>query len=322
MYHKFTNIEIKQGLYKGGIIMEKGVLVCGSLNFDISVYTPKLPLEGQTLLGSDVSFTAGGKGGNQAVGVRCAGSDSYMVACIGQDSNGETLKKSLEQYGVDTSGLLEVDTPTGMSLLTVDKDGKNTIIVVPGANFTLDSEVVLKNASLFSKTNVTLLQNEIPIQTNDFIMEQAKKAKHTILYNSAPFHELSSSQLSMIDFILPNETELADLVPGNQSYEEKAKALLRQGVKNVVVTLGDEGALLVENSGKTTAVKTPKVDVVSTVGAGDCLCGYFAAGISQGKAPLAALETAVYAASMSVGRFGAQSSIPLLEEVMLAKGSF
>lgn len=223
---------------------------------------------------------------------------------------------------MDTSGLLEVDTPTGMSLLTVDKDGKNTIIVVPGANFTLDSEVVLKNASLFSKINVTLLQNEIPIQTNDFIMEQAKKAKHTILYNSAPFHELSSSQLSMIDFILPNETELADLVPGNQSYEEKTKALLRQGVKNVVVTLGDEGALLVENSGKTTAVKTPKVDVVSTVGAGDCLCGYFAAGISQGKAPLAALETAVYAASMSVGRFGAQSSIPLLEEVMLAKGSF
>ena len=289
------------------------VLVVGSLNYDLSVYTNKIPNIGETVIGEKFSFSCGGKGANQAYAAKKAGVYTYMIGRIGNDDYGQLLLDNLNKVSINTTGIkISEDVGTGISMLTIDQQGRNNIVVVPGANL---KTTVYENPDFFETASVLLLQNEISSETNKDAIDHAKKNKMTIIYNPAPYYSIDEQIYKAIDFLTPNEHELSLLVPDKQDLEEKAMALIDRGVKNVIVTLGAKGALLVDENKHCIQIPAPKVKAIDTVGAGDCFNGYFAAMICQGKLPHEAIKFAIYAASMSIKKEGAQNSYPEIDEV-------
>lgn len=295
--------------------MTGNVLTVGSLMMDVIAYVTRNPRMGETLRGNDLEIVPGGKGFNQAVAAQRAGARSTMVGYMGQDSFGDEFAKFLAAEQIDASGVARSESVgTGVGLPVVSQDGQNAIIITPRANDLVDAEFIEGQRERFTGQDMLLLQLELPL---DGALRAAKLAKalgQLVVLTPAPVQDISDFT-GLVDYLVPNESELASLVPAVADRERQAQELLRTtGAIAVVVTLGEEGAL-VATADATNLVPAPHVTAVNTVGAGDIFCGNLAARLSQGSDLLEAVQWAVAAASLSVTRRGSADSAPSRLEV-------
>ena len=295
------------------------ILVAGSLNMDLRFSMKRMPLEGETVLGDGLLYNPGGKGANQAAAAAKLGGDVAMLGCVGKDGFGDTLAKSLSDCGCDVSRLRRVDAPTGTASIYVDEMGRNSIVVIAGANACCGVEYLKECEDALERCEVLMLQLEIPYDAVWYLVKKAHALGKTVILNPAPAPDaIPKDVLKCVDWLTPNETELARLsgMPCEEpsQIEEAAAKLQEQGVKNVLVTAGSRGAYLCTGEASE-LIPTQHVKAVDTTAAGDCFNGAFAVGLSEGMAPAAAVEFANMAASISVTREGAQSSLPWRKEV-------
>ena len=296
----------------------KKILVIGSLNADIVVCVPHIPVAGETILAETADIIPGGKGANQAYAAGKLGAQTIMFGAVGADRYAEIEKKSLQSAGVDVSHLLvRNDCATGLAWITVNDAGDNSIVVVPGANTTLSEKDIIDNDDLLQNCDIILCQLEIPMQTVLYAARRAKELSKTFILDPAPAPKVFPSELyAYIDIIKPNETELALLTGKNLSDYENASDILRaKGVKNVIVTLGEKGAFVNSEVDGKHLVPARPVPVVDTTAAGDSFTAALAVQLASGASLLQAVHYANEVAAIVVTRKGAQTSIPSAAEV-------
>lgn len=303
----------------------KKIIVVGSTNMDMVVKTSHIPEPGETVLGGTFFMNPGGKGANQAVAVARLGGDVIFISKMGNDVFGKQSSRLYDEEGIDTSFLLSDDElPSGVALITVDEEGENSIVVAPGANAALGTSEVQAALKDISEKHIVLLQLEIPIDTVHFVAQQAARNKARVILNPAPAATLPPDLLQYVDVLTPNETEASILsgikVTNLETAKQAAQAIRQLGVTNVVITMGESGALLLEDT-IFHIVPTPSVQPVDTTAAGDVFNGALAVALSEGKTLAAAVGFACEAASVSVTRMGAQSSIPYRNELIARKVS-
>ncbi|MFD2203813.1 ribokinase [Shivajiella indica] len=297
------------------------ILVIGSANMDMVIQSDHFPSPGETIIGGKFSLIPGGKGANQAVAAARVGGEVSFISKLGKDLFGETNLENFKNEGIDTSLIKQIpDQPSGVALITVDSSGENTIIVAPGANSHISTVDIQAADSHFEHAAIILTQLEIPLPTVLSCIEKAKKKGKPLILNPAPATDLSEAFFEGLFMITPNETE-AELLTGIQirdddSAESAAKALFGKGVQNVIITLGAGGAF-VYTEGFKGRIPTKKVQAVDSTAAGDTFNGALAVALAKGESIEKAVQFALKAATLSVQRMGAQSSIPTLEELSL-----
>ena len=294
------------------------VAVLGSLNADLVVRVPRFPAAGETLTGTSFSRFPGGKGANQAYAAARMGEAPALVGQVGDDDLGRWLTKHLAGAGVDVSGVAVVAEGTGLALITIDAQGQNQIVLVPGANGTFTPER-LSPAPAWAPVRVLLLQLEIPMDTVVRAAQEGRAAGALVVLDPAPALPLPRELVVALDLLTPNETELAALtgggtVTGEHDVRSRAGRLLAEGVRSVLVKWGPRGARLFGALGEH-AWPAPSVAAVDTTAAGDTFNGALAAALARGHDVEAAGRRAVVAATISVTRPGAQPSMPDAEEV-------
>ncbi len=294
-----------------------GILVVGSLNTDIVVRAPHFPAPGETIQGEDVATMPGGKGANQAVAAARLGASVAMIGRVGADEFGKNLIQNLKQNGVDSTHVLRDDAAaTGAAIIIVDSRGQNSIVLSPGANSKVAEGDV--KAAFFSDASLLLLQFEIPMEAVLHSARLAKKQGLRVLINPAPAQAVPDELFRNSDFFVPNETELSILtgkpVSGQASAETAARSLVKRGVQNVIVTLGENGALIANKDGAK-HIPSFKVDTVDTTGAGDAFIGSLAVALLERKSLEDAVQYACACGALAVTKLGAQSSLPLPDEV-------
>ncbi len=299
------------------------IVVLGSLNADLVVTADRAPRGGETVVGDGFCVFNGGKGANQAFAAAQLGGDVAMLGRVGADDYGRALKDGLAGAGVDVEGIRCIeDVTTGVAVITVEANGENRIVVVPGANGEYSVAELERDRRLFAGTKVALFQLETPLETVAKGLSIARESGCITILDPAPARTLSAEVLSLVDFLTPNLSELSVLsacsLSGESSEAEivsAAQSLLEFGVGTVIAKLGSRGALLVNRSGAH-RIYAASVAAVDSTGAGDCFNGAFAAAFSRGVDLVESTRMACLAASVSVTRRGAQSSFPSLEEVV------
>ncbi len=292
------------------------VLVFGSINTDLVTYVETLPVPGETVTGGRFETFPGGKGANQAVAAARAGAAVEMFGCVGDDAPGRDRMTSLEEAGVSTRNVtVKNGIHSGIAQIIVDRHGENTIAVAPGANFLFTPDDITFPKHSPDEKAVSLFQNEVPQASTEAIIQECKKRRMTVLWNMAPAcqERPAGETLRAVEYLICNQPELRAIV-GDGENEALANELLQWGVANVLVTLGDKGALLV-TSQETYHQEAFPISVVDTVGTGDCFCGVFACSLSSGMPVKDALRRASAAAALSAGVRGAQTSMPTAAEV-------
>ena len=296
------------------------IIVIGSANTDMVVRTDNLPLPGETKLGGTFFMNPGGKGANQAVAAARLGGMVTFVGKIGDDIFGKEAIQQLKNEGINVDYVaVDRENPSGIALITVNERGENSIVVAPGSNGTLSLEDINKAMSELDESEFVLIQLEIPIPTVEYIVRMAAQKQKKVILNPAPATKLSDELLKYLYLITPNETE-AELLTGIKITDEKsalkaAVDLHLKGVEIVIITMGAAGAFLLVN-GRWEVIKAPKVEAVDTTAAGDTFNGALAVALSEGKTIQESICFANKAASISVTRNGAQSSVPFRKELM------
>jgi ribokinase len=289
------------------------IVVVGSLNLDTTARVGRLPVAGETVLGTGHSTDTGGKGANQAVAAARLGRQVAMVGRVGNDDAGRRIGSVLADEGIDTHVTVDGTAPTGMAFITVDDLGENMIVVSPGANATVSIADIERAADLIANASVLLLQLEIPTEA---VHHAAMLCRGTVILNPAPAAELPTGLLEAVDVLVPNRTELAVLTgagPG-ESAVEIADQLDLLPIASGIVTLGADGAL-VRYGGETTTVPAPRVDAIDATAAGDAFCAGLADAIVDGATPLEAARWAVRVGAVTATRPGAQAALPSRAEV-------
>jgi ribokinase len=290
------------------------VFVVGSLNIDQSVRVVGLPGHGETVIGSNVAITAGGKGGNQAVAAARAGASVVMVGAIGDDTHGARVTRDLQDSGVDIAHLRVTQEPTGLAIITVDEPGENFIVVIPGANAHLREEDVDRGLARIEAGDVLLLQLETPEAIVRHAAQVAKRRGALVVLNAAPAPSTIGGLLHEVDVLIVNEHEalrVAELCGLScQSVPDLVTGLALALDLKVVCTAGADGAYT--NVGdEVEHIEGLSVVAVDTTGAGDTFAGYLAAGLAFRPAdPRSALDQATQASALTVTRHGSMSSIP------------
>jgi len=293
----------------------KPIIVVGSINMDLVTRTPRIPLAGQTLIGSDFTTTPGGKGANQAVAVARLGYPVCMVGAVGEDVFGQALLDNLNGAGVNTQAVARVSGPSGVAPILVADSGENSIVVVQGANGKVDTASIDRNTALLRPAGMVLCQLELPMETIDYTLKVCAGFGVPVMLDPAPAAQLPSTVWERVAWFTPNETETELYVSGNPSTEDAARQLLAKGLRGVVLKRGADGAYVATASGEHGWVEPYRVKAVDTVSAGDCFNGAFAVALLEGKAPTDAARFASAAAAISVTRRGAQASMPSRAEV-------
>ncbi|HLN19862.1 MAG TPA: ribokinase [Bacteroidales bacterium] len=295
------------------------IIVIGSSNTDMVIKTRKLPMPGETILGGTFLMNPGGKGANQAVAAARLGGNVTFVTKIGNDLFGNEAMNGFKEAKIDTRYVVrDPKNPSGVALINVDEDGENIIVVAPGSNGTLVPGDIRNEIFTTSKSDIFLMQLEIPTDTVKYVAEKAYRNGNRVILNPAPACWLSDNLYKWIYLITPNETE-AGLLTGIEVFDqasarEAAEHLRNKGVQNVVITMGGTGAYILSGS-LSMMIPGIKVKAVDTTAAGDIFNGAMAVAISEGKDILTAVNFANEAAAISVTRMGAQASAPFRNEV-------
>lgn len=303
---------------KGDVQVSMKAVVIGSLNMDLTVSVERLPAEGETLLAGSSTEQPGGKGGNQAAAIGKLGIATAMIAKVGNDAYGMRLTESLQQCGVDTSGVMTSAEPTGMAMITIDREGRNHIVVIPGANADLTCEDIDSQRHLLEQAELVVLQLEIPYATAVYALELAKRLGKRTILNPAPARELDPEVLANVDLLIPNEHELhtiTGIAPVNeQRLLEGAAKLAEQGTQAMIVTLGAAGCAFIRE-GRLQMFDATRVHAVDTTAAGDSFIGGYIAEYLATRDDEQAIRYAMQAAAVTVTRHGAQQSLPTRAEV-------
>jgi len=297
------------------------ILVIGSSNTDMVIKTEKLPAPGETILGGTFLMNPGGKGANQAVAAARLGGKVTFITKRGNDLFGNQAVGLLMREGIHTQYIVkDMELPSGVALITVDSTGENSIVVAPGSNGNLLQEDIPTAVFETTKYEILLLQLEIPINTVEYSAVAASEKGIKVILNPAPARKLSDNLLMHTWLITPNETE-AEIITGVKitdipSAEKAAEIIMKRGVKNVIITLGEAGAYI-KSENFTGLIPGIKVIPVDTTAAGDVFNGALAVALSEGKVLNEAVVFANKAASISVTCMGAQASAPYRNEIQL-----
>jgi ribokinase len=269
------------------------IAVVGSINADLVVQMPKLPGRGETVSSAEPAWFPGGKGANQAVAAARMGGNVSMFGAIGTDEPGQMCLAALKQSGVNVDAVVEVSSPTSTALVMVEHSGENQIVVADGANQHASFE-----PTRISSADAVIVQFEIP---ESVIVEAGKAANGIFCVNAAPVRELSVELASLIDVLIVNEHEFAQL-------GEPTSGL-------VIVTAGAKEVVAYQNGKAVAKSQPPKVEALDTVGAGDTFVGAFVVAYASGKSISESLDQACAASALSTLKLGAQSGMPTASEV-------
>ena len=273
--------------------MAPRIAVVGSINADLVVQMPKLPGRGETVSSAEPAWFPGGKGANQAVAAARMGGNVSMFGAIGADEPGQMCLSALKQSGVNVDAVVTVSSPTSTALVMVEHSGENQIVVADGAN-----QHAVFDAAQISSADAVIVQFEIP---DSVIVEVGKAAKGIFCVNAAPVRELSDELASLIDVLIVNEHEFAQL-------GEPKSGL-------VIVTAGAKEVVAYQDGEVVAKSQPPKVEALDTVGAGDTFVGAFVVAYASGKTIPDALDLACAASALSTLKLGAQSGMPTASEV-------
>ncbi len=294
------------------------VVVIGSVNMDLVVVAPQIPLPGQTVLGGDLATIPGGKGANQAVAAARLGASVAFIGRVGDDAFAQTLRGGLVREGIDCRYLLTTSgVASGVALIVVSKAGQNAICVAGGANRRLSPDDVERAEELVAKARVCVLQLEIPQETAARAIAVAKNNRGEVILDPAPAPDTLSSELLNADIITPNESEVAKLLGETEAcgdWGQTAGRLRARGPRAVVLKLGSEGCYLSAPDGDQ-HIPAHAVKVVDTTAAGDAFTAALAVARAEGRSLGEAAAFANAAGALACTRFGAQPSAPTRAEV-------
>jgi len=298
----------------------KKILVIGSSNTDMVIKTERFPLPGETILGGDFFMNQGGKGANQAVTVARLNGNVDFICKTGNDLFREQSVELFKNEGINTDWILtDEEKPSGVALILVDGEGENSIVVASGANGSLIPGDIDNVAEVMDGADFILMQLEIPIDTVEHVINLAFEKQKKVILNPAPAAELPEGLFNKLYLVTPNKIEAEHLsgmkITDNESLHEAAKIICTRGVQNVIITLGEEGALIY--NGNYEMVPAEKAEPVDTTGAGDVFNGALTVALSEGLELSAAVRFANKAASISITRFGAIPSVPKRDELMM-----
>ena len=299
---------------------KKTILVIGSSNTDMTVKTKALPKPGETVLGGVFTMGAGGKGANQAVAARRLGGDVKFICKVGRDIFGDNALAHYADEGLDTSGVLRSDLPSGVALISVDEKAENCIVVASGANNDLLEADIEASKEAIGACGILLLQLETPVPSVLKAAKMAHEAGATVVLNPAPACPLPDELFPFVDLFIPNETELASFsgMPVGDADQAAAAAgkMQRKGVGRLIVTMGSKGSLICDG-GEPVFVPAKKVKAVDTTAAGDTFCGALCVALSEGRSLKEAAEFATAASALTVQKMGAQNSIPFRKDLTI-----
>lgn len=299
------------------------VCILGSMNMDMVITVASMPKVGETILCNDVKKLPGGKGANQAIAAKRSGAEVYMIAKIGKDENGDALLKGLQKDDINTKYVLRDDRKdTGMAIITVNSEGNNSIIVVPGSNMNISKLEILKAEEVIKDSDIVVAQLEIPMDAAAEAFKLAKKHNKLTVLNPSPSKILSSELIENTDIIIPNETEAYSItgieVKDIESAKRASRFFFDKGIKVVIITLGENGAAIVTKN-NAELIPAYKVKAIDTTAAGDGFLGALVCKINIKDISFESLKKAVEfgnkVSSIVVQRKGAQPSIPYFGEV-------
>ena len=299
--------------------MKSSILVIGSTNTDMVIKADHLPAPGETILGGSFFMNPGGKGANQAVAAKRLGGDVTFIAKTGNDIFGERSLQLFKDEGIDTTYMIaDRANPSGVALITIDKNAENCIVVASGANAALTPVDLLPATDAIKQAGTILMQLEIPLETVLYVAKMAAANQCKMILNPAPACELPDALFKHIAIITPNKKEAEMLsgisINGMEDVHAAAVAIREKGVETVIITLGPEGAFI-SNKDMEQLVPATAVKAVDTTAAGDVFNGALAVALAEGHALVDAVDFGCRAAAISVTRLGAQSAAPYRSEL-------
>jgi ribokinase len=288
------------------------ICVVGSINMDLVFRTPRMPAAGETISGHEFVQIAGGKGANQAVAAARQGAQTTLIACVGDDAYGVQSISGLKQDGINTDAISTIaNCATGVAGIFVDDQGRNSIVIAPGANARLTPAHI--STETIQAAQLLICQCETPLATIAAAMQIAHRHGVKVLFNPAPAIPLPDTLFALVDYLIVNETEAGQLsgvpVTDIDSARLASQQLLNRGVHCVLLTLGEQG-VCVSTHQQFDHIHAINVTAVDTTAAGDTFVGAFATAIGYGMNELEAAKEAQYSAALTVTKLGAQSSIP------------
>ena len=298
------------------------IMVFGSINMDITTFTPRLPKLGESLFGTSYITVPGGKGNNQAVAAARLGAKVKFIGRVGQDIFGKEVLSVIQAESVDISLIKEdPNHRTGLAIISVDEKADNSIIVISGANMAIDEQDVLRAANSLKDVRVLLFQMEVPLKASLDLARTAKEQGIKIIFDPAPAPStpLPDEFYQLVDIVTPNEIETEALVGfpiQNMNDAEKASIQLREkGVSTAIIKLGDKGGYF-NSQGESRFIPPFKVEAIDSVAAGDAFNGALAVAISEGKPITEAARWGAAAGALATTKRGALPSMPYRDEVL------
>ncbi len=299
--------------------MAARIAVLGDINQDFVMRAERMPRPGETLVGSDLRLVPGGKCANQAVTAARLGAEVTLIGRVGTDVFAGELLANFEREGIDTSLIVrDPDEATGTAFITVAPSGENSIIVCMGANGAISPEQADSAAGAIERADILLLQLGAPLEAVLRAMEIADAAGTPVLFDPAPVHGDLTPMWRHVTVATPNETE-AEAIVGAPVADlaqaaDAARWLRARGVRIAIITLGAQGALVLDDAGAR-LVRGYAVEAIDTTAAGDAFAGALGVRLAEGAPVEAALDFANAAGALAAGRFGAQTSLPTRAEV-------
>ena len=296
------------------------VCVIGGINIDFISTVKSMPKAGETIVGNDFVVTPGGKGANQAVACGRLGLKTSMIGRVGNDTFADQLISNLNDEKINTDGITkDKNTHTGIATIILDENGENSIIQTPGANYLCGDDELNYLKSKISEFDLVVLQSEIPINISLSAAKIAKNANKLVIWDPAPANELPDEAYKYIDYLIPNQTEaqtlsgLDDVLNDKQALEA-SKIFLDKGVKNVIITMAEQGAFGY-NGKESYFVDIPDdIKVIDSVAAGDAFSGGLSLGISEELEFKKLIIYGVLSGSIAVQKPGATDSMPTIKE--------
>lgn len=296
--------------------MKPEIVVFGSLNMDLMVRVARAPRSGETLQGLSFLTNPGGKGANQAVACARQGASVAMVGCVGNDGFGVDLRKALASDGISVDNVRSAGDSTGVAVVMVDDEGENRITLIPGAN-----DLLVADGEAFGPASTgqfLLLQFEVPMAENVKAAKAMRARGAVVVLNPAPVRKLPEELWALVDVMVMNEIEAAELaglpVADPAGAAKAAFAIRKRGPSTAIVTLGSQGVVVADESGCRHFAALP-VKTVDTTAAGDTFIGAMCAARAAGVSMDSAVKRAIQAATICVTRQGAQASIPWKHEL-------